>query len=188
MLIKAIEFAFKKHQGQTRKGSKIPYITHPLAVMGYVMAEDAPENVAIAALLHDVLEDTEGSYQGSYNEIVEYFGEEVARLVQNVAEPEGLKKSKDQKGTWKERKKHTIDHLNKADTYTKMIVCADKLHNAICIREDLAVGIDAWSKFNAPKEDVAWYYNSILDSLKELEGTRIYKLLKIEVRTLFEDV
>jgi len=149
-ILKAIELAFVKHDGQYRKGTKTPYITHPMAVMNLILMEQADDNsigddVVIAGILHDVFEDTDATL----NEIEKDFGAEVKRLVENSSEPEELKKQEDKRGTWKERKLHTIQHLSLLDKYSKIISCCDKLHNAQSMNNDyMFVGDELWGRIN----------------------------------------
>ena len=187
---KAINFAIRKHMNepkkegdQYRKGGKIPYLVHPLGVMNVLLREQAsnPEisdELVIAAILHDTVEDT----KTSYDEIKEIFDEKVEELVKGASEPEDLKNNPDVKGTWKERKEHTINFLKtKADKNAKIISCADKYDNARAINKDLSLNQDVWSRFNASKEDVIWYYESCLEAYQGIEDTQVYRLLKNEV-------
>ncbi len=184
-ITKAIEFAIDKHGDDVRKGSTIPYYTHPIAVMNFLMMEKCSDEIVIAGVLHDTLEDTGDSYKETYDEIVELFGIQVADLVKAESEPENLKKNSDEKESWKERKTHTIEHLKEASKDVKMICCADKLHNIISIKDDISLGVDVWAKFNSSKENIKWYYESIVEVLQELSEVRIYKMLKVEVNNVF---
>ena len=101
-LYDAIQLAARAHHHQVRKGTEIPYIVHPLAVAGLLIRVSTPEPAVIAALLHDVVEDTPVTIQ----EILSRFGREVADLVTALSEP-------DKKAPWEDRKAHTIDYLEK---------------------------------------------------------------------------
>lgn len=151
MLIKVLEFAIKKHQNQFRKGSKIPYITHPIESMNILLANGFDETIQIAALLHDTIEDTETTYE----EIRNLFGSEVADVVQMNTE--------DKTRSWEERKKHTIDQLRDEFEIQWTAVCfADKLANLRSIFRDIETnGFDIWDKFNADVEDILNYYKNI---------------------------
>jgi len=188
-ILKAIELAFIKHDGQYRKGTNIPYITHPMAVMNLILMEQADDNtisndVIIAGILHDVVEDTDVTL----DEIEKGFGTEVKRLIENSSEPEELKKQEDKRGTWKERKLHTIQHLYLLDKYSKIISCCDKLHNAQSMNNDHKfVGDELWGRFNAPKSAIFWYYEACLDAYKtgiSIEGSKVFTLYKREIETL----
>ena len=188
-ILKAVEMAFSKHEGQCRKGTKFPYVVHPLAVMTSLLMEQpdhsyVTDDVVIAGLLHDIYEDT----NTGLDEIEEAFGSEVRRLVENASEPEELKKSQDKRGTWKERKLHTIERLRELDKASKIISCCDKRNNARSMNEDyLFVGEKLWDRFNACKEDVQWYYKSCLEAYimgQSIENTRVFVLFQKEVELL----
>lgn len=170
----AIIFATLKHRNQKRKGSDVPYIVHPMEVMQILTQGQFPEDVIVAGILHDTLEDTDTTEK----EIEENFGKEVLEIVK--AESEDKSKS------WKERKQTTIDSV-KADTFeAKLVCCADKLSNVRSIKADLMdIGEDIWKIFKAPKDQVAWYYRSLVDSLSSLEGYGMYEEFKALVDEVF---
>lgn len=166
-LMQARRFAEEKHAGQTRKGSTVPYIVHPVAVMEFLKEEGADETTLIAALLHDTIEDTDTTY----DEIAALFGAEVADLVAQESENKAL--------TWKERKSQTVAHIQKASRAVQLIACADKLHNLTGILADReALGEAVWLLFSAPKAESVWYYTAIRDALSALEGVGIYERYK----------
>jgi (p)ppGpp synthase/HD superfamily hydrolase len=187
IVLKAIDFAVKKHNSSDdpyRKGSKIPYIVHPIGVMNILFKECADTNVIIAGILHDTVEDTDTTLE----EIEKEFGKEVKNLVDHASEPEHLKKQKDQKKNWQERKNHTINALKIADRNSKLVTCADKLDNIRSMDENIINHEHLWPKFNAPKEKIEWYYHSILDALKQgesIEDTKTFKFLKKTVERVF---
>lgn len=171
----AIIFATLKHQRQKRKGTEIPYIVHPMEVMQLLSAEDLPEEIVIAGILHDTLEDTDTTLQ----EIEEKFGKAVLDIV--------LTESEDKSKTWRERKQHTINCLKKDTMASKLVCCADKLSNVKSMYADLqAIGEKLWERFNAPKEDIKWYYESIVNALTDLSSYRIYEELKETVKVVFD--
>lgn len=154
----AFDFALKAHGRSTRKGTAIPYIVHPMDVASILLKNGAPGPVVVAGFLHDVVEDTDTPLSA----IIGTFGEEVGRLVAGASEPEELKRDPDKKGTWRARKAHTVDHVRAASRDQKTLSCADKLANiSDMLRERAAAGDGFWSRFNATKEDQAWYYASI---------------------------
>lgn len=154
---KAIIFATKSHMGQTRKCTDLPYIIHPMEVMRILSEMDAEEDVKIAGILHDTLEDTHTVAE----DIEGQFGDRVLYLVQSNSENKAL--------SWQERKQHTIDSLTCAETEVKMLVLADKLSNLKSMLDDYSdIGDDLWKRFNAPKEKQAWYYGGIINALKDL--------------------
>ena len=170
----AIIFATFKHQNQKRKGTEIPYIVHPMEVMQLLSAEGLSEEIVIAGILHDTLEDTDTKPE----EIEQKFGKAVLDIV--------LTESEDKSKTWRERKQHTIDCLKKDTMATKLVCCADKLSNIKSMYADfLSIGEKLWQRFNAPKEDIKWYYESIVNALTDLASYRIYEELKETVKAVF---
>ena len=167
--VEAFEFAYAAHKGDCRKGSTIPYIVHPLDVASTLMKNNAPDNVVIAGLLHDVVEDT----SIHLSEIRDQFGDEVATLVNGASEPEELVNSRDGKiENWRERKNHTIEFIKSTGHNMKLLSCADKLANIRDIIRDYdRLGEDLWDRFNAPKDSHVWYYNSMLESFAAGDGS-----------------
>jgi len=184
MIEKAFLFAYEKHKG-VRKGSTIPYIVHPLDVASILMKEGASEEVVSAGLLHDVLEDTDTNP----HELKEGFGEEVAQLVKGASEPEEYwNQSKEEKRkSWKKRKEHTIEYIKTADKKIKILICADKLSNIRDTKNGLLLGKVDWAKFNAPQEEQKWYYEALLESLKDIKDTDLWKMFEINVKEVFND-
>lgn len=176
-IIAAIDFAAKKHQNGFRKGSDIPYITHPLEVMTILIAEGYPEETIIAGLLHDVLEDTDCKP----SEIEEAFGKNVLALVAFETENKSL--------SWKLRKQATVDKLkDQGDPMGNAVCFADKLANLRSIfRDREQIGEKVWERFSAPKDQVLWYYRSIYEAGSQFQNTSMYKefgrLLKIVTET-----
>ena len=164
---KAIEFATKAHEGQFRKGTKRPYIVHPIEVCDIVASMTEDEEIISAAVLHDTVEDCANVTA----EILEReFGKRVAEIVSQESE--------DKSKTWKERKGATIEHLKVAPVEVKMIALADKLSNIRDINRDYPVHGEAlWNRFKMKdKETIAWYYRGIRDSLKDtFSGVPVYE-------------
>lgn len=170
----AIYFAAVKHQNQKRKGTEIPYIVHPMEVMQILIENRCSEDVIIAGILHDTLEDTDTTPE----EIEKEFGRDILNLVKTESE--------DKSKTWKERKQHTIDCLKTDTLETKLVCCADKLSNIRSMYVDLKVtGNELWKRFNADKKEIAWYYNSILENLAELKEYKMYSEFKETVNFVF---
>jgi (p)ppGpp synthase/HD superfamily hydrolase len=150
-LYDAVELAAAAHYGQVRKGTEIPYLVHPLAVASLLIRLKSPETLVIAAVLHDVVEDTPVTLP----EILARFGPEVAGLVAELSEP-------DKKAAWEDRKSHTIACLEKTVTDDAVLVAlADKLDNIRAIREGLDGGESIWERFNRPREKQKWYYERL---------------------------
>lgn len=166
--IKALQFANKVHWDQTRKGTKTPYIAHPMAVASLVMENGGTAEEVMAALLHDVVEDSE---KVGYEDIESRFGSRVAEIV--LALSDANPTPGESKGPWKERKLAYIKHLKQTpDESVLKVSCADKLHNARTILADLKdprVGAAVWDKFKASREETLWYY----ETLAEIFNSRI---------------
>lgn len=172
---KAIIFAAQKHAGQVRKGTDVPYITHPVEVMQILTAAGCSERVIVAGLLHDTLEDTETTAQ----EIRGLFGPDILDIVQSESE--------DKSRTWKERKQAAIDRLSSDSIEAKLVCCADKLANLRSMYADKQeTGESLWGRFNAAKNDIRWYYQSIVEKLKSpLSEYAMYKELAELVESVF---
>lgn len=172
MVEKAMIFASKAHSGMFRKGTKIPYIVHPMEAGAIAASITDNEEVISAAILHDVLEDTFVSAE----EIEKEFGKEVLRLVKS--DSENKREEFPPEETWKIRKQETIEYLkNIADKKEKAVVLADKLSNirAIC-RDYERIGDELWNRFNQKdKNEHAWYYKSFAKALLELSETAAYR-------------
>lgn len=158
MVNEAIEFATKAHEGQFRKGTKRPYIVHPVEVADIVTSMTQDEEVICAAVLHDTIEDC---IWVTEEVLRERFGERVASLV--------VHESEDKSKTWEERKSATIEHLKNAPTEVQMIALGDKLSNMRDIDRDYPkFGEELWLRFRMQsKSAIGWYYKSIQEVLKE---------------------
>ena len=164
---KAIIFATLKHQEQKRKGTDIPYIVHPVEVMQILTKLECSDNVIIAGLLHDTLEDTNTTAE----EIKNAFGEKVLDIVKSESE--------DKSKTWKERKQATIEHLEKVSTETKLVCFADKLSNIKSIyRDKQEMGEKIFDRFNAPKENLKWYYENLAKVFEKIEENECFNYSK----------
>lgn len=164
----AIHFATEAHASQVRKGSRTPYILHPLEVGAILSSMTDDEEIIAVGVLHDVLEDTDTEE----SELEAQFGERIHRLV--AAESEDKQSDLDSKLSWKSRKQATLDMLAKSsDPAIKMIALADKLSNLRAMRNDFSkIGDRLWERFNQqdPLEH-AWYYRSFLGLTSELSET-----------------
>ena len=148
----ALRFATNAHSGQFRKGTKIPYIVHPVAVMEHLARHNAAADAVVAGVLHDTLEDT----PTTESDLRQLFGDRVADLVMGASEP-------DKSLSWQERKEHTLDFLrNTDDIDLLMVVCADKLSNISSIKTDLDLHGDiVWNRFKRGYESQKWYYTEL---------------------------
>lgn len=159
-LEKGMRLAAQWHQGQVRKQSDLPYVQHLFAVALILDRLGYPEDVVIAGLLHDAIEDTEANA----SLIRETFGETVAELVQGTSETK--LDAEGRKRPWEDRKSDHLEALTTASPELKAIVLADKLHNLESMRLDLEAGNgDFWERFNAPKERIFWYYDRMIELL-----------------------
>lgn len=155
----AIALAARAHEGQNRKGTPIPYITHPVAVAGLVAQFGGDEDQQIAGLLHDVLEDGGPKFA---HEITQAFGPRVMEMVQGCTD--GVPDAAGEKAPWAERKKAYLAHLAEASNDVLMVSGCDKLSNARAILDDLRnpdVGIKVFERFTAKKEGTLWYYSEL---------------------------
>lgn len=152
----AIEFATRAHSGQFRKGTRVPYIIHPLRVGQTLIECGATTAVVVAGVLHDTVEDT----PVTRDQIASRFGNRVAELVEAVSEP-------DRKAGWEERKQRTIDQLEEAPSEALLVICADKLDNVSSMgRGERRDGAEFWQRFHRPKPRQAWYYQSVASKLR----------------------
>lgn len=152
----AADFAVHAHRGQLRKGGAgIPYISHPLAVSALVMEDGGGVHEAMAALLHDVLEDTDARA----DELRKRFGDEVTRIVVHCTDTIGAERGAND---WRERKEGFLARLRESRPDELRVSLADKLHNARSLQRDLMRDPDYWRHFKAPKEDQLWYYAGLV--------------------------
>ena len=171
---KALSWATKQHAGQQRKGKPdVPYVSHLLGVAALVLEAGGTETEAIAALLHDVIEDT----KVPDDEIRRRFGPRVVEIVRactddlvapgdDPEQPDCLRRSERGAGDWHERKTTYLEKLATRTTRASLLVSgADKLHNARAMVADLRADAPAWTPFNAPPPDQLWYYTSLRDVL-----------------------
>ncbi len=156
-LDRAIRFATAAHRNQIRKGSGIPYISHPVAVAMILQKYGYPLDWVIAGLLHDTIEDT----HVTLDEIRREFGNAVADIVEGCTEPEHRSRP------WEQRKEHTIQYVQNAPLAVKIVTCADKLHNLLSILQDREVqGEQVWRRFHRAREQQEWYYRELMKSLE----------------------
>ena len=156
----ALVYAAELHQDQVRKGTRIPYVAHLLSAAAMVIEDGGDEDEAIAALLHDAVEDRGG--RQTLEAIRSRFGQRVADIVEACSDAYVLPKP-----PWRERKEAYLNHLACANASVLRVALADKLHNARAILLDYReVGENLWQRFNAPRDDTLWYYRAVLDTLR----------------------
>lgn len=178
MIEEAVNFAAWAHQGAVRKGTKIPYITHPLETAVIVSMITQDEELIAAALLHDVIEDSGVTWK----QLQEKFGTRVADLVQMESE--------DKTRSWKERKSETLEHLKTAPEEIRILTLGDKLSNMRSTARDyLAIGDDIWQRFNEKKKEChAWYYWGIANELKDMQDCPFYQEFVKLCRFVFGEI
>jgi GTP pyrophosphokinase len=156
----AVAYASRVHFSQVRKGSAAPYLSHLLGVASIALEHGADEEEAIAALLHDVVEDHGSAHKLS---IAGLFGDRVLAIVEGCTDCEG-----EPKPPWRERKGRYIEHLDSAPASVHLVSASDKLHNLRSIRADYrSHGERLWKRFRGGREGTLWYYQSLVGSVRK---------------------
>ena len=154
----AFRFALEVHGGDLRKGTDLPYIGHLLGVASIVIDAGASEDAAVAALLHDTLEDHPAEV--TEEQLTERFGRAATAIV--VACSDGDRDEPRTAATWGRRKQDYLDHLASASNDALLVSLADKLHNLRALLLDLAAdGVGTLSRFSASSEELVWYYTEL---------------------------
>ena len=178
----AVRWAAMLHADQVRKGTRIAYVSHLLGVASLVLEDGGTEEEAIAALLHDAIEDL-GTPQA---EIRARFGQPIADIVIACSEPPELKRDA---STFRERKTRYLAHLEAGVSESALrVTAADKLHNARSILADLRDhGPSIWDKFNAGAEDQMWYYTELVRVLSDAhDGPTVRELQRVVAELVAE--
>jgi GTP pyrophosphokinase len=165
----AFAFAASLHRTQLRKGTYIPYLSHLMAVSALVLEHGGDEDEAIAALLHDAVEDQAHCYPGGApglrRAIDERFGRAVVAIVESCTDTDLHPKP-----PWRARKEAYIAHLAGAPRAVLRVSAADKLHNARCILGDYRLlGEGLWDRFNAGRNQLLWYYRALVETYRNLD-------------------
>ena len=171
----AVRWAAMLHADDVRKGTRTAYVSHLLAVASLVLEDGGSEEEAIAAMLHDTIEDR-GTPEA---EIRARFGQPIADIVVACSEPAGIDRTA---ANWRERKQHYLDHLESGVSESALrVTAADKLHNARSILSDLRDhGPAMWDKFNAPVTDQRWYYTELVRVLSAAhDGPTVRELRRV---------
>jgi len=157
----ALVFANRIHASQTRKGTSTPYVAHLLAVTALVIENGGNENEAIAALLHDSVEDQGG--QETRDEIRRRFGDKVVSIIDGCTDTDQVPKP-----PWRDRKEEYIARLRmEPSDSVRLVALADKVHNARTIIADHSqVGDAVWARFKGGKEGTLWYYRSLVNAFR----------------------
>ncbi|GIW05999.1 MAG: hypothetical protein KatS3mg060_0804 [Dehalococcoidia bacterium] len=177
----ALLFAAELHRAQRRKGTAIPYLAHLLGVTSLVLEHGGDEDEAIAALLHDAVEDHGGA--PVLAEIRRRFGERVADIVAACSDTVETPKP-----PWRERKRAYLAHLETATPSVLLVSAADKLHNARTILADFRrEGEAVWTRFNGGREGTLWYYRALAEAFTRLGPIELAEELARVVAALPED-
>ena len=185
---KAVEWMSSLHGEQARKGTAVPYTAHLLGVAALVLEDGGDEAEAIAALLHDAIEDASATPK----QIRKRFGRRVAHIVAECTDFPTGKKAKGKKvrhdaGNWRERKTRSIEHLHDPRTSESVlrVRAADALSNARSTLADLRrYGPETWTRFHASAVDQLWYYRSLSVAL----SARLPGLLSDELRATVREL
>jgi (p)ppGpp synthase/HD superfamily hydrolase len=154
----AMNFAFTLHQEQRRKSADIPYFSYLMGVAAIVLEYGGDETTAVAALLHDAVEDQGGQPTDLLIERV--FGIEVATLVRACTEDKAL--------PWQERKQQYIDHMAHESAPARLICAADKIHNLRAMLTHLQIrGNVVWTRFKGGRDKSLWFYEGVLNALRQ---------------------
>lgn len=173
----ALGWASALHRNQARKGPPVPYVAHLLAVCALVLEAGGDEDEAIAALLHDAVEDQGGSPR--LEEIRSRFGDRVAQIVDGCTDAYDSPKP-----PWQSRKEAFIRELDSATDSVHLVVAADKLHNAQCTVDGLmAEGAGVWERFRG-KQRAMWYYAQVADALERRGENLLTRRLRATIHVL----
>ena len=171
----ALIFATRLHANQIRKGTGVPYVAHLLAVASIAIEHGANEDEAIAALLHDAVEDQGGA--PTREAIRQRFGDRVVDIVDGCTDAEVIPKP-----PWRERKEKYIAHIYEAPPAVRLVSAADQLHNARTILADYRLlGESLWGRFRGGKEGTLWYYRSLVDAFYATGPTPLVEELALVV-------
>jgi len=161
----ACQYAIELHATQKRKGTEIPYIAHLLGVTALVLEDGGNEDEAIAALLHDAVEDQGGVK--TLQEIRQRYGEQVANIVAGCTDAFASPKP-----PWRQRKEAYLQHLKEAGTSIRRVSLADKLHNGRSILMDLRRdGPSTLGRFNGGRDGTLWYYRELVKVFQQVESS-----------------
>jgi (p)ppGpp synthase/HD superfamily hydrolase len=183
---RAVDYARELHT-EFRKGTRVPYMAHLLGVAALVMGETdgripVTEDMVIAALLHDIVEDKGGLPR--LKDVEALFGADVARMVAGLSDT--FAEDHDRKEGWEERKKAYIDRLEHEDEDVLLISIADKLYNARAILDDYrVVGMEVFERFKRGAGQQLWYLDELVKAFEpRMRDDRIFKEFCRVVRDL----
>jgi len=160
----AFAYASELHRQQARKGTEIPYLSHLMSVASLALEHGANEDEAIAALLHDAVEDQGGDPIEA--QIRARFGDAVADIVKGCTDSTVIPKP-----PWAERKARYVEHIATASASVRLVSASDKLHNATCLLKAYRLhGNETWARFNATEAQSLWYYNALVRAYRAAGG------------------
>lgn len=177
---KAINYASRLHAKQIRKGDKdLPYVSHCFTTAWILNEYTRDEDIIVAGLLHDVLEDVPGY---GYEKLKKDFGQRVAKIVKGVSEDKDPNKKEDEK-PWIERKQDYLDHLKKDSKESMMVSTADKIHNLQSMRDAYREqGEKLWKNFNSPADKKLWFYEEVYKIVKGKLRNKIVEELNKQIK------
>lgn len=174
----AVVVALHLHRGQVRKTSTVPYVSHLLRVAGIVLEHGADEVTAIAAVLHDAVEDQ--GVARTAEQIRRRFGERVASVVLECSDTDQTPKP-----PWRKRKEDYLAHLASASPAARLIAAADKLDNTRSLLTDYRrMGEAVWQHFRGGRDGTLWYLRSVCDILQKVDPGALVDQLDRAVREL----
>jgi (p)ppGpp synthase/HD superfamily hydrolase len=157
----ALAYAVDLHREQPRKGTGVPYVSHLLGVAALVLEHGGTEDQAIAALLHDAIEDQGG--RPTAEAIRARFGDLVADIVEGCTDTDRMPKP-----PWRERKEAYLARVRREPAHVRLVSAADKLHNARTMVTDLRIhGPGLWTRFNAGRDGTLWYLGALVEAFRE---------------------
>ena len=186
--VSALQFAHDVHRSQIRKDTTIPYVSHLLSVAGLVLESGGDEDLAIAGLLHDAVEDAKDmTGEQMSDRIRSKFGDRVADIVDGCSDAKSSPGGS--KPPWRSRKEAYIQHLRSASDDVLRVSIADKVHNARSIATDQdRFGEKVWTRFTSTSEESRWYYTSLRDIYKErISDSYLIKELDIAIARIWPD-
>lgn len=158
-LMRGIATASRAHDGHYRKGSGVPYISHPMSVMLIAASVTNDEDVLLAALFHDILEDVPENY--SRAEMEDEFGPRVVTIVEGVTKDSSL-------SSWQDRADAYLEQLSRGSEESVIVAAADKFHNLSQTLEDLdRDGQALWDRFRSTPSQQLWWYTNVRNVIAE---------------------
>ena len=175
---RALVLATRLHRGQIRKGSGVPDVAHLLAVCELTLEYGGDEDEAIAALLHDAIEDQGGAIARA--QILREFGLQVTEIVEGCSETDEVPRP-----PWRARREAYVEHIAHASASVRLVSACDKLHNARSLVMDYRIyGEDLWERFTGRREGTLWYYRALSDEYQRRSPNRITRELALAVAEL----